>query len=90
VVTLAASATRGDGLDALLAALDRRAAWLGEHGRLAMARQAQAEAWLREAVGDRFGRDGLARAAAQSQNFRLAAGQSPFSRLAELAESLRR
>jgi LAO/AO transport system kinase len=90
VVTLAASATRGDGLDALLAALDRRAAWLGEHGRLAMARQAQAEAWLREAVGDRFGRDGLARAAAQSQNFRLAAGQSPFARLAELAESLRR
>jgi LAO/AO transport system kinase len=90
VATLAASATRGDGLDALLAALDRRAAWLGEHGRLAMARQAQAEAWLREAVGDRFGRDGLARAAAQSQNFRLAAGQSPFSRLAELAESLRR
>jgi LAO/AO transport system kinase len=90
VVTLAASATRGDGLDALLAALDRRAAWLGEHGRLAMARQAQAEAWLREAVRDRFGRDGLARAAAQSQNFRLAAGQSPFARLAELAESLRR
>ena len=90
VVTLAASATRGDGLDALLAALDQRAAWLGEHGRLAMARQAQAEAWLREAVRDRFGRDGLARAAAQSQNFRLAAGQSPFARLAELAESLRR
>jgi len=90
VVTLAASAARGDGLDALLAALDQRAAWLGEHGRLAMARQAQAEAWLREAVRDRFGRDGLARAAAQSQNFRLGEGQSPFSRLAELAESLRR
>jgi LAO/AO transport system kinase len=90
VATLAASATRGDGLDDLLAALGRRAAWLGEAGRLPTARQAQAEAWLREAVRDRFGRDGLARAAAQSQNFRLSEGQSPFSRLAELAGSLHR
>ena len=61
-----------------------------EAGRLPTARQAQAEAWLREAVRDRFGRDGLARAAAQSQNFRLSEGQSPFSRLAELAGSLHR
>jgi LAO/AO transport system kinase len=90
VATLAASATRGDGLDDLLAALGRRAAWLGEAGRLPTARQAQAEAWLREAVRDRFGRDGLARAAAQSQNFRLSEGQSPFSRLADLAGSLHR
>jgi LAO/AO transport system kinase len=74
----------------LLAALDRRAAWLGEHGRLAMARQAQAEAWLREAVRDRFGRDGLARAATLSLDIALAPGQSPFSRQAELAAALRR
>jgi hypothetical protein len=41
-------------------------------------------------VRTRFGRDGLARAADQSLNFRVPAGQSPFSRLAELTESLRR
>ena len=90
VPILAASATRGDGIDEVLAALDRRAAWLGEAGRLAAARQAQAETWLREALREHFGRDGLARAAARSLDLRPAAGQSPFSRLAELTEALRR
>lgn len=89
VATLAVSAAHGDGMDELLGALDERAAWLGTAGRLAAARQAQADVWLREALRDRFGRDGLARAAAKSLDVSLAPGQSPFSRQAELAETLR-
>jgi len=89
VATLAVSATQGDGMAALLSTLDERAVWLGVAGRLAAARQAQADVWLREALRDRFGRDGLARAAAKSLDFTLAPGQSPFSRQAELAEALR-
>lgn len=90
VAISAVSATRGDGIDDVLATLDRRAAWLGEAGRLAAARRAQAEAWLRATLREQFGRDGLARAAARSLDLSLAPGQSPFSRLAELTEALRR
>jgi GTPase len=89
VATLAVSVTRGDGMDALAAALDRRAAWLDTAGRLAAARQAQASVWLREALLDRFGRDGLARAADLSLDMNLVPEQSPFSRQAELARALR-
>ncbi len=89
VAAHAVSATRGDGMDALAEALDERAEWLNTAGRLAEARQTQADVWLREALRDRFGRDGLARAAALSLDVGLAPGQSPFSRQAELAEALR-
>ncbi len=88
VATVAVSATRGDGMDAFAGALDERAAWLDTAGRLTAARQAQAGVWLREALRDRFGRDGLARAAVLSLDLGLASGQSPFSRQAELAKAL--
>jgi LAO/AO transport system kinase len=89
VATLAVSAMNGDGMDGLMSALEGRAAWLDEAGRLTAARQAQAKIWLHEALRDRFGRDGLARAAAQSLDVSLAPGQSPFSRQADLAKALR-
>ncbi len=89
VATLAVSATQGDGMDEFLNVLDKRADWLDAAGRLAATRQVQAGVWLREALRDRFGRDGLARAAAKSLDVSLAPGQSPFSRQAELAQALR-
>jgi len=89
VATFAVSATRGDGMDAFAEALDARAVWLDTAERLNEARQARADLWLREALRDRFGRDGLARAAAMSLDIGLAPEQSPFSRQAALAEALR-
>lgn len=47
-------------------------------------RRRQAEHWLREAVRDRFGRDGLAR----SGPLTLAAGASPFAAMRKVAERL--
>jgi LAO/AO transport system kinase len=71
-----------------MSALQARAAWLGAGARLAAARQAQAEAWLRESLRDRFGRVGMARAG--RMDLILPAGRSPFSRLAELSATIER
>ena len=68
----------------LLAAVEAHRAWLSEEGRLEAARHAQAEAWLEAAVSERFGRRGLA----QAGPLCLAAGQSPFRRLAEIEAAL--
>jgi LAO/AO transport system kinase len=89
VEVLSVSAARGEGVDELIGALDRRAAWLAGGGRLAAVRHAQAESWLREAVRERFGREGLARAGEIGLDLDLAPGASPFSRLAEIAHRLR-
>jgi LAO/AO transport system kinase len=83
VPVLCVAAPAGQGIDPLLATLARHWAWLGEEGRLAEARKAQAESWLVEAVRERFGREGLRRAGAIT-----AEGGSPFRRLATLAERL--
>ena len=88
VAALAVSASRGDGLDELVALLDRRAAWLAEHDRLHLARQAQAETWVVEALKARFGRAGLARAARQEMALAPPPGESPFARIADLAAVL--
>jgi len=53
-------------------------------GERAAKRHRQSEVWLSQAVRDRFGRDGLARAG----DLRLAPGQSPFIRLRQVAERL--
>ena len=84
VEVLAVSAQTRNGLEALLQALDRHGAYLGEQGRLAALRHDQAEAWLVNAVRDRFGRDGLKRAG----RLALAEGESPFARLTTVAAKL--
>ena len=86
VPVLLVAAGRREGLGRLIEALDRHEAWLGEAGRLATRRQAQAEFWLTDAVKERFGRDGLRKAAA----LRLAPGEAPFGKLNEVAQSLLR
>jgi LAO/AO transport system kinase len=78
------SAETGEGLDALIDALDAHHAWLAEAGRLPARRAAQAEQWLIEALRDRHGREGLKRLG----KVRLGHGESPFSRLSELAARL--
>lgn len=83
---LMVSSARREGMEPLLAAVDAHAAWLGDGGgeRLAAARHAQAEAWLEEAVRERFGREGVRRAGDLS----LPVGVSPFTRLSELSARL--
>jgi len=78
--TLALSAQSEQGLDALVAAIDAHWAWLGAGDRLLQARRARDAAWLRSALLDRYGREGLKRLGAVT----LAKGDSPFSRLKAL------
>ncbi len=84
IPVLMVAAMEQRGVDELVAAIDAHAAYLSEGGRLASERQAQAGAWLIEAVRERFGREGVRRAG----DLRLAADDSPFRRLAELAQRL--
>lgn len=86
VRTLAVSAETGSGVGELLDALAAHDAWLSEAGRRDALRREQAETWLREAVRDRFGRHGLCRAGTLT----LAAGASPFARMAAVAAALGR
>lgn len=81
---LALSARRGEGTGALLEAIEARWQHLAAEGRLAAARRRQGEEWLADAVRERFGREGLARAGALT----LGADDSPFARLAELLPGL--
>ena len=84
VEVLSLAALRGEGVEKLIAALDRRWAWLQESGRLARQRQAQARHWVVDAIRQRFGREGLKRAG----ELALPENGSPFARLAELTRSL--
>ncbi|MDQ0315860.1 ArgK/MeaB family GTPase [Amorphus orientalis] len=83
VLTL--SATTASGLEALHAAVDEHQAWLAEEGRLAHRRREQEEAWVVDAVRDRFGTAGLA---LWSTIDRGAAAASPFRRIAEASATL--
>jgi LAO/AO transport system kinase len=80
---LALSATRREGIEALLEALERHRVALGPAG-LAAARARQAGEWLLDAVRERFGREGLRRIGAAS----LPAGTSPFRELGRLTRRL--
>jgi LAO/AO transport system kinase len=82
VAVLLVSARDNTGIDKLVAAIDAHGAAVDRRG----VRQAQAAAWLEAAVRERFGRDGVRRAGALT----LAAGQSPFRRLAEVTRELTR
>ena len=87
---LAVSATEGQGMDELMETLARRADWLADSGRLDRQRQAQAELWLREALRERFGREGVTRAKAMDLDLTLPSGAAPFGCLAELTAALAR
>jgi LAO/AO transport system kinase len=86
VDVLSLAALRGEGLEKLIAAIDRRWVWLQEGGRLAHQRQAQARQWVMDSLRQRFGREGLKRAGEVS----LPQGASPFARIADLCRELRR
>lgn len=84
IPVLMVAAMEKRGIDDLVAAIDAHALYLRDGGRLAAARRAQAGQWLVEAVRERFGREGVRRAGDLS----LATNESPFRRLAELAQRL--
>ncbi|MBB4285638.1 ArgK/MeaB family GTPase [Roseospira goensis] len=84
VPVLKLSASRHQGIDDLVATIDAHAAHLDADNRRRGARHAQAESWLVEFVRERFGREGLRRAG----DLTLADGESPFARLARIAEDL--
>jgi LAO/AO transport system kinase len=81
---LSLSAARGEGVDALASAIDRRWAWLAANGRLTTQRHAQASQWLADSLRQRFGRRGLERAGGLS----LGEGESPFAKLAQISRKL--
>ncbi|WP_395017286.1 ArgK/MeaB family GTPase [Dongia sp.] len=72
------TATSGEGLDALLAEIGEHWHWLHREGHLAERRRLQAENWLKQAIKDRYGREGLKRLGAIS----LAPETAPFGLLA--------
>jgi LAO/AO transport system kinase len=85
VEVLSLAALRGEGVEPLIAALDRRWAWLAEAGRLPRQRQDQARQWVVEGIRQRFGREGLKRAG----EIALQPGESPFARLNDITRRLR-
>lgn len=82
IPVLMVSSMRAQGVGDLVETIDSHASHLS--ATLSNVRRAQAEDWLIEAVRERFGREGVRRAGV----LHLAAGQTPFARLAEVAEAL--
>ncbi len=82
--TLLVSSRDRTGVPELVAAIDAHAAYLARDNRRELARHVQAELWLVEAIRERFGRQGLARAGDLS----LRPGASPFARIAEISRRL--
>jgi len=68
----------------LLEAVAAHRDWLAEAGRQDAMRRTQAEVWLGDALRECYGRKGLAKAGSLS----LAAGESPFRRLAEIEKEI--
>ncbi|MGX1305616.1 LAO/AO transport system kinase [Amorphus suaedae] len=77
-VLMISSADRS-GFDDLAAALQEHRAWLGEGGRLVLRRDAQEQAWVRDVLRDRFGREGLM---AWRANAGADAADTPFAQIA--------
>jgi LAO/AO transport system kinase len=82
VAALGVSSMKGEGVGELADLIDRHGAHLAPF--LSARRHAQAEQWLSQFVRERWGREGLKRAGVLG----LAAGESPFSRLAELRQAM--
>jgi LAO/AO transport system kinase len=72
------TATSGEGLPGLMDEIAEHWQWLSREGRLAERRRWQAESWLKQAIKERYGREGLKRLGAIS----LAADTAPFGLLA--------
>jgi LAO/AO transport system kinase len=86
VPVLATSATAETGIGDLLAAVDRHREWLGADERLAARRAERERRWVDAALHDRFGSEGLARIGTIAE----AAPASPFARLRDLSNRLRK
>jgi LAO/AO transport system kinase len=84
VACLLVSASNGEGLDALIDALNARLAALNGVP-LARQRRAQAEGWLRAALLQRFGEEGLA---AAKRALTLAEHAGPFNQYRVISEKL--
>ncbi len=84
VACLLISASSGEGLDTLIDALDARLAAL-DGMPLARQRRAQAEGWLRAALLQRFGEEGLA---AAERALTLTEHTAPFSKHRAISEKL--
>ncbi|HVJ42563.1 MAG TPA: GTP-binding protein [Dongiaceae bacterium] len=78
VAVLTVAATTGEGVAELIAAIDAHFTWLRQGDHLQKKRHDQAEAWLKQAIKERYGREGLKRLGALS----LTPGTSPFGKLA--------
>jgi LAO/AO transport system kinase len=76
------SAANGEGLESLRDEIARHWHWLGQAGRLAERRRLQAENWLKQAIKERYGREGLKRLGTLS----LAPDTAPFGLLARAEE----
>jgi LAO/AO transport system kinase len=72
------TATSGEGLDTLMGEIESHRLWLEEDGRRRERRRSQAENWLKQAIKERYGREGLKRLGVIS----LAPDTAPFGMLA--------
>jgi LAO/AO transport system kinase len=72
------TATSGEGLPGFMDEIAEHWHWLSREGRLAERRRVQAESWLKQAIKERYGREGLKRLGAIS----LAPDTAPFGLLA--------
>jgi LAO/AO transport system kinase len=73
------TATSGEGLPGFMDELAEHWHWLGREGRLVERRRVQAESWLKQAIKERYGREGLKKLGAIS----LAPETAPFGLLAK-------
>jgi LAO/AO transport system kinase len=76
------TATSGEGLPGFMDEIAGHWHWLGGESRLAERRRVQAESWLRQAIKERYGREGLKRLGAIS----LAPETAPFGLLARVED----
>jgi LAO/AO transport system kinase len=76
------TATSGEGLPGFMDEIAAHWRWLGCDDRLAERRRVQAESWLKQAIKERYGREGLKRLGAIS----LAPETAPFGLLARVED----
>lgn len=80
-LVLSLSASRDEGIDALITGIEQHTQWLAQTGAGARARSVQARHWLTQLVLEQFGRHGLDMVTGEIDS---AANVSPFIRAAEI------